>query len=132
IVLIGRYRLLDIVVKVVMGVMVIATTAVFIMTLINGPASDLSATSVSPWTMAAFPFLVALIGWMPAPVEMSVWQSLWVGANDKAKNHISIKPQAFLDFNIGYIGTTIMAVMFAVMGAFVIFGTGVELANSAA
>jgi len=29
-------------------------------------------------------FLVALLGWMPAPIEVSVWNSLWVQAKEHA------------------------------------------------
>jgi len=62
-------------------------------------------------------FLMALIGWMPAPVDTSVWQSLWYEQKRDYKN-------AFFDFHIGYWTTTFLAILFLCLGALVMFTKG--------
>ena len=37
----------------------------------------------SPWNMAALGFIIALMGWMPAPIEFSAINSLWVAVKRK-------------------------------------------------
>ncbi len=62
-------------------------------------------------------FMMALIGWMPAPVDTSVWQSIWYEQKKDYKN-------AFFDFHIGYWTTTILALLFLSLGALVMFTKG--------
>jgi len=69
-------------------------------------------------------FLIAFVGWMPAPLDISIWSSLWSVAKQK---NIGYKPklkESLLDFNIGYIGTVIFALGFLSLGALVMYGTG--------
>jgi Mn2+/Fe2+ NRAMP family transporter len=64
---------------------------------------------------------------MPAPIDVTVWQSLW--ANAKARN-LGFKPKlkdVLLDFKIGYIGTAFLAVCFLTLGALIIYGSGEDL-----
>lgn len=77
-------------------------------------------------------FLIALIGWMPAPVEASSWSSLW--AIEKAKSDGETVPmaQTLFDFKVGYITTTILACLFLGLGAMVLFASGGEVASSGA
>lgn len=76
-------------------------------------------------------FLVALVGWMPAPIDISIWQSLWsVQKNKQNKGAISLK-KSLIDFNIGYWGTTILAVIFLLLGAHTIYPSGAEIESSA-
>ncbi len=62
-------------------------------------------------------FMMALIGWMPAPVETSVWQSLWYEEKKDFQN-------SFFDFHIGYWTTTILAILFLSLGAMIMFSSG--------
>lgn len=75
-------------------------------------------------------FLVALIGWMPAPLDISFWTSFWV--EDKMKNDLSFSlKKGLIDFNIGYWGTTLLAILFLLLGAFVGFQHDVVLSSKA-
>ncbi len=62
-------------------------------------------------------FMMALIGWMPAPVDTSVWQSLWYEEKKDYQN-------AFFDFHVGYWTTTVLALLFLTLGALVMFTQG--------
>lgn len=68
-------------------------------------------------------FLVALIGWMPAPVDISIWHSLWSVSKNREQGYRIPMPQALLDFKIGYWGTTFLAVCFLALGALIMYGT---------
>lgn len=65
-------------------------------------------------------FLLALIGWMPAPMELSAWHASWAMAE---KNPPSYK-DALFDFKTGYWGTMVLAVSFLTLGSIVMFGSG--------
>lgn len=69
-------------------------------------------------------FLAAFVGWMPAPLDIVVWQSLWAD-NKEEKTHFKS------DFKWGYWGTAFMALLFIVLGAGSFFGSGEALPTSA-
>jgi Mn2+/Fe2+ NRAMP family transporter len=72
------------------------------------------------------------MGWMPAPIELSVWQSLWIQASEETAQRKTTRAEANVDFNVGYCMTTILAVLFICLGSFVMYGTGTEFAQSGA
>ena len=71
------------------------------------------------------------MGWMPAPLELSSWTSLWSIENDINSGRKKDFVDSLLDFNIGYIACILLAVCFLALGAFVMYGTGEEFSNSA-
>ncbi|GAB5466578.1 MAG: hypothetical protein Kapaf2KO_20140 [Candidatus Kapaibacteriales bacterium] len=76
-------------------------------------------------------FILALMGWMPAPVEASTWSSLWLIEKQKiSKSKITLS-DTILDFRIGYFTTAILACIFLSLGAFAFFSSGETLANGA-
>lgn len=76
-------------------------------------------------------FLAALIGWMPAPIDLVIWHSVWsVSKIRNGRKKISIK-DALLDFKFGYWITTILAVVFLSLGALMMYGTGLKPSESA-
>ena len=72
-------------------------------------------------------FLIAFVGWMPAPIDVSVWQSLWTIAKKKETGYAPKLREVLIDFKIGYFGTAFLAMGFLTLGALVLFGTGEEL-----
>ena len=65
-------------------------------------------------------FLLALIGWMPAPMELSAWHSSWAMAENNPPSY----KDAMMDFKTGYWGTMVLAVSFLTLGSIVMFGSG--------
>jgi len=75
-------------------------------------------------------FLIALVGWMPAPVDIAVWHSVWsVAKNKSLKRQLSLNESLF-DFKLGFWGTAMLAVAFVLLGSTVLYGSGEELASS--
>lgn len=124
ILLFGQYRLLDSLSKLIMIALTLTTLTAVIIALmrngINGVASQ-DYIAPNPWSLSALAFIVALMGWMPAPIEISAINSMWVVAKRRISK-ISYE-DGIWDFNVGYIGTAILAIVFLALGALVQFGS---------
>ncbi len=121
----GRYPLLDLLVKIIVVVLTVSTVAAVVLMLVAGErtvAEDFTPTPM--WDAAAIIFLVALIGWMPTTVDLSVWNSLWRQERTKQTAHRPTMWENQVDFNTGYIVTVLLAVVFLALGALVMYGTG--------
>ncbi|MEX0844205.1 MAG: Nramp family divalent metal transporter [Balneolaceae bacterium] len=127
----GQYSALDSIIKIVMVVLTISTIAAFLMALFDGHSPSLTEAP-SVWNVAGITFLIALMGWMPIPIDAAAWHSLWTLEREKQTNHRSSVKESLLDFNIGYIGSTILALFFLGLGALVMFGSGVSFSSAGA
>lgn len=74
-------------------------------------------------TAYQFGFLIAFMGWMPAPLDISIWHSIWAIEKQKSKKEYSVKSSLF-DFTIGYVTTIILGLAFLALGALVMFKSG--------
>ena len=128
--LVGHYRLLDGLMKVMVLVLGALTLAAVGVAAAHGPVGDPDFVHPSVWSVGGLTFLLALMGWMPAPLDIGAWSSLWI--LEKHKDDL-VKPtltQALLDFNLGYAATVVLAFAFISFGALVMFGTGGEFSAS--
>ncbi|QLB12570.1 Mn2+/Fe2+ NRAMP family transporter [Bisgaardia hudsonensis] len=132
ILLMGKYRLLDGLSKIIMITLTITTVIAVVIAFtrngVSGAVTD-GFISPSPWNLAGLGFIVALMGWMPAPIEFSAITSMWSVAKNRLKK-VTYEDGIF-DFNVGYIGTGLLALVFLALGALVQFGSGtaVEMAG---
>jgi Mn2+/Fe2+ NRAMP family transporter len=129
--LLGQYRSLDRLSKFVVSFLVVSTFAATIVALLNGPVNEElgGLFTPSPWTFAALPFVVSLLGWMPCPLDLSAWTSLWIYAREQDSGHRASRSEVEVDFNIGYGATALMAVLFLILGAWVMHGTGINFSS---
>lgn len=130
----GRFRVLDAAVKGIMLLLAVSTLIAAGMTL--GRADFGTLAVWPPGTFdgfggagdaaggASFVFLLALVGWMPSAIDISVWSSLWTLARDRITGGRAGPGPVLLDFRIGYVGTGILAFAFLTLGATVMFGSG--------
>lgn len=122
----GHFRVLDNVTK---WIIILLTVTTVLAVMVAGakaspPAPDFVA--VSPFNMAGLAFIIALMGWMPTPLEFSVISSIWTAK--KIRDDHPTHKQGLLDFNVGYLTSTILALFFLALGVFVQYGTGQEIA----
>lgn len=131
ILVLGKYSILDKIIKWVVLLLAISTIVALSASVYMGyhPKQEF----LIHFDISYFPhlaFLIALFGWMPAPLDISVWQSIWAKAKSEEQGIKVSKSQALLDFNIGYIGTAILAIGFLSLGALVMYAQGEKLSPS--
>ncbi len=120
----GRFSILNKIMKYV----VLALTLTTIMTLIfawMNTTTPPSWVQVIPSTTLGVSFLIAFMGWMPAPLDLAIWQSLWAVEKKKLTPNVSAR-QVTWDFNIGYATTIVIGLSFILLGGIVMFGQGQE------
>lgn len=117
--IVGRYKLLDILIKIIIITLTISTLAAVIAALINNN-EGISITQILPKGTIEISFLIAFMGWMPAPLDISVWHSLWAIEKNKNDNNFKTK-SALFDFNIGYLSTVILGICFVLLGYLVMY-----------
>lgn len=127
----GQYPLLDKLVKAIMALLAVSTVAAVVAAVVAGEGVGRAAPTVDLdlWGPVTFPFLVALVGWMPTAVDISVWHSLWTLERARETGHRPRLAEALFDFNLGYFGTAVLALLFLSLGALVFHGTGQEVAE---
>jgi Mn2+/Fe2+ NRAMP family transporter len=127
---IGHYAILDWTMKVMILILSFATIIAFVIAAGHGTSLEEGFIPPELWNAAGITFLIALMGWMPTPIEASVWPSLWTLERKKqTKYEPSYKEQLF-DFHIGYIGSAVMSLFFLGLGAFVLYGSNTQFSNS--
>jgi len=131
IVLVGRFRVLDRAVKAIIAVLAVSTVA----------AAAVAAPGLVPSSFHLLPravdgsavslaFVLALAGWMPSAIDISVWSSLWTVAKDRELGYRVSFRHVMTDFRIGYVGTGVMAFAFLLLGTVTMYQTGAEFAES--
>lgn len=126
----GRYRWLDRVAKGVIAFLTVLTLVAVLLALRQGPAAPPDFVGPAVWTVSGFGFLVLFLGWMPAPIDLSAWSSLWMFSRGRETGQLAGTRAARWDFYLGYGATLFMAVCFLALGALVMFGSGAEFTES--
>ena len=107
----GRYSLLDGLMKIIILSLTVITLITVIIAFTQN-AQTISFAQVFPLEGAGLTFIIAFMGWMPAPLDLSVWHSLWgLEKQEQTRGNFDLK-QSLFDFNVGYIGTTVLALFF--------------------
>ena len=130
---INKFSLLDNLMKVIMIILAITTIVAFIASFYADidKSSDFM-TVFDPANSTHILFLIAFLGWMPAPLDISIWHSLWSEESNRSKGTKATLGQTLFDFKVGFWGTAALAVCFLMLGANVIYGTGQELSDKGA
>lgn len=121
ILLFGKYKVLDSLMKIIVVFLTIST--IIAVALALKPAVSIDFSQIIPSDAISIAFLIAFMGWMPAPLDISIWHSVWTVEKKKLTPSITSK-QSIFDFNVGYITTIILALGFVSLGALVMYGSG--------
>lgn len=132
--IVGHYKALESVIKVLVILMVICTLIAtgFVIPDIDWWGEQGGGLTLLPEDLdiAGLLFIAALIGWMPVPMDASVWQSIWSKAKRENSDYEPTVAEARFDFNLGYAGTILLAVCFLLMGTGLMHGKGIILESS--
>jgi len=127
---IGKYHVLDSLIKIIAIVLLLSTVSAFLLALYNGPIDPvLGFEPKELWDISGIFFLLALMGWMPTAVDLSSWNSLWTLERMKQTNYKPKLKETLLEFRLAYLITGLLAVMFVVLGTFIFYGSGEDLPN---
>jgi Mn2+/Fe2+ NRAMP family transporter len=130
---IGHFKALDMSIKIVLLLLAISTLTAATVVI---PRADFSNFSLIPMAPAGstvgLAFLLALAGWMPSDIAISVYSSLWTLAKDKASGVRASVATARLDFKIAYGATGVLAFAFLTLGAGVMYGSGETFSSAGA
>ena len=131
---IGNYRGLDLAMKMLMAALSISTLAAVLLALGRAPDwSGISGLAAAPRLMTAggIAFLLALVGWMPIPIEVAAWHSLWTRERARQTGQLPSVHNAIIDFRIGFLGATVLACAFVLLGATLMHASSLRFADSA-
>nr|WP_236027490.1 Nramp family divalent metal transporter [Gelidibacter pelagius] len=125
----GKYSFLDRIMKIIVITLTISTIIAVVLALNTSP-QPLSFVQKLPENTLEIGFLIAFMGWMPAPLDISIWQSLWALEKRKVIKNYDVKSSLF-DFNVGYLATIIIGLGFMALGALVMFQSGSTFSDKA-
>lgn len=129
ILIIGKYQFLD---KLMKFIVIALTICTMIAVFMAAPKAigTLEFSQVIPTEGAGIAFLIAFMGWMPAPLDISVWHSIWAIEKQKVQKSYATK-ESISDFNIGYLSTIITGILFISLGALIMHQSGHNFENGA-
>jgi len=127
----GGYRCLDAVMKVVMPILILASLAATLIALTRISVGDFQWLPVID-SSADIGLTAAIVGWMPAPIDIAIWSSLWALARARTAGAPLNRRSVLQDFDAGYLITLVLAICFVLMGAAIMHKTGKTFSPAAA
>ena len=128
--ILGKYKLLDNLMKIIIVTLTLSTIIAVIVAIFKNE-NPVNFTQILPKGSVEVGFLIAFLGWMPAPLDVSVWQSLWAIEKQKEVGTEFDTKQSIFDFNIGFFATLFLGICFLALGALVMFNSGETFSGSA-
>ena len=125
---VGKYKLLDNLMKYIIVILSVSTFIAVCVALFNTKYT-FDVTQILPSGAVEITFLIAFLGWMPAPLDVSIWHSIWSIEKDKISVVNTKRKAAIFDFNVGYIGTLCLGICFVLLGALVMYKSGETFSN---
>jgi len=130
ILLIGKYKKLDFLMKIVINFLTVCTLFSVVVAAFQIDFSNIRFNkSPELWTLSGVGFVIALMGWMPIPIDASVWHSIWIQEKAYQTHHQTNLKEAGFDFNLGYISATLLGILFFMMGLFLMNNSNISFAS---
>ena len=126
--LLGRYTALDYFIKIVSIVLLVTVFIACFAVLFKGSVEKVE--DFQPSTIfegAGLALMISLIGWMPSGMEASTMHSIWAVEKMRNTKYHPTLGESLFDFNLGYIFTTVLALIFLAIGALTVYGSGQSL-----
>ncbi|MEX0827948.1 MAG: divalent metal cation transporter [Haliea sp.] len=128
----GKYHFFE---RITTLLVVLFTGLILLAVLLAAPKLNMQTADFMPpaeLDLKTILFIIAFAGWMPTAMGASVFQSLWVCAKSKDLQRPVTPAEARFDFNLGYIGTALLAFCFLILGVIFMHQEGIETSSSAA
>ncbi len=128
ILLIGEYKVLDKLIKIIGITLLLTTLTALFVALFKFGYQDKNLFPTGILSKEEnIPFLLALMGWMPTAVDLSTWNSLWTVERIKETGYKPSLKETLFDFNFGYIVSAILAIVFISLGTILVYETGTPI-----
>jgi len=129
--MVGRYKGLDFTMKVIISILSLGTLLAVILAFGAGAAGDVAKTPTpSYWNTAGLAFIIAFVGWMPIPIDSAVWHSIWMREKARQNKYKVNLREALFDFNSGYFIAAMLGLLFFLLGALIMFGSGTSFSSN--
>ncbi len=116
----GRYGYLERLMKWMVLILSLSTAIVFLTALFEGGSRYPEAEALI-LDSVFFVMMIKLMGWMPAPLDLSVWHSLWTIEKNKGQKGSGVFNRT--DFEVGYWGTMVIGLLFLGLGTLFFYGS---------
>jgi len=126
----GRYGFLDRLIKIIVIILTLSSIIAVVVAAFQTNSAISWIPSIPEGTIEVG-FLIAFLGWMPAPLDVTIWQSIWTQEKQKSIGTTFDTPQAIFDFNTGFMTTILTGILFMGLGTFVLFQSGESLSPKA-
>lgn len=126
----GRYNTLDKCMKIIISLLTLLTFLAVVIAAISVEENHTIVETPSLTSTTSIAFVVAFMGWMPIPLDASIWHSIWTKEKSIQTGKPTTAEDVLWDFNIGYLAASAIAVLFFMLGVLVMFGSGMEFSNS--
>lgn len=126
----GKYAILDNIIKIIVITLTISSLIAVVAALFQTD-KNISWLQTFPAQNVDVIFFIAFLGWMPAPLDITIWQSLWTQEKQQQIGKNFDTRQSVFDFNIGYFGTIITGLFFIILGALAFYGDNQTLSPNA-
>ena len=130
ILLIGKYKALDKTMKVIISILAFSSIVAVCVAIFKTDHTYSIAPQI-PEGAVELTFLIAFLGWMPAPLDVSTWHSLWTLEKSKESKIPLDSKKSLLDFNMGYVTTVFLGICFMSLGALVMYHSEEKISSSA-
>lgn len=126
----GRYNTLDKSMKLIITLLTLLTFFAVVIAAIKVEKSSYLIETPSLTSASSLAFIIAFMGWMPIPIDASIWHSIWTKEKSLLTGKKTTAEDAIWDFNIGYVAASVIGVLFFMLGVLVMFGSGLEFSSS--
>ncbi|GGE43274.1 Nramp family divalent metal transporter [Psychroflexus planctonicus] len=130
ILLFGRYNTLDKGMKIIITLLTLLTFFAVVIAAVKIESAPYAVEIPSLTTASSIAFIVAFMGWMPIPIDASIWHSIWTKEKSILTGKATTADDTMWDFNIGYVAASVIGILFFMLGVLVMFGNGLEFSKS--
>jgi Mn2+/Fe2+ NRAMP family transporter len=128
----GGFRFLQRFMTAMMLLLTASTVASVLLVLPSVEPANLTLwPPIPPLAKADLLFVAALVGWMPSALDTAVWHSQWGLEKQHDEGVALTREGARFDFQVGYVGTTVLATLFVFLGAALLRGVEVPASSVA-
>lgn len=96
----GKFKQLSAIIKLIILLLSVSSIVALFLAFNSAENFSVFESSFSIFNRVDVLFLISLIGWMPAPLDIIIWQSEWMMEQQKIRA-FTLKGTLF-DFNVGY------------------------------